>query len=106
MEAIYLFKEQLFNNAQYFSDNNLKCAIDYSYLTFFQHYKLYQFVMTQDRASYTTKLHCVVEPPGTALSALKEGVTKSAWDEQQKLKQIDQMEQKRIEVKHTNFDLG
>ena len=99
MEAISSFKEELLSHAQHFHDNNLKCAIDYTYLTLFQHYKLYQFVLTQDRASQITKLNCVVEPP-LAAPAIKEGLPKSIWDEQQRLKQIDEMEHKRNQVRH------
>lgn len=98
MEAISLFKEEVSCNSQYFGDNNLKCAIDYLFLTFFQHYKLYQFLLTKERAREITNLHCVVEPPATSLFSLKEGVPKSVWDEQQRLQQIDQMEQIRNQV--------
>ena len=97
-DAISLFKEDIISHAQYFNDSNLKCVIDYTYLTVFQHYKLYQFVLTQDRARHTTKLHSVIEPPTAALP-MREGLPKSVWDEQQRLKQIDEMEQKRYEVR-------
>jgi len=103
VETISLFKEELLSHAQHFHDNNLKCAIDYTYLTLFQHYKLYQFVLTQDRASQITKLNCVVEPP-LAAPAIKEGLPKSIWDEQQRLKQIDEMEHKRNQERAAIFE--
>ena len=103
LEAISVFKEELISHDQHFSDNNLKCAIDYIYLTFFQHYKLYQFVLTEDRASHTTKLHSIVEPPPVG-PAMKEGLPKSVWDEQQRLKQIDEMEHQRNQVRHITFN--
>lgn len=98
MEAISLFKEEVSCSSQYFGDNSLKCATDYLFLTFFQHYKLYQFLLTKERACEITNLHCVVEPPATPLFSLKEGVPKSVWDEQQRLQQIDEMEQIRNQV--------
>lgn len=98
MEAISLFKEEVSCSSRYFGDNSLKCAIDYLFLTFFQHYKLYQFLLTKERAFEITNLHCVVEPPATSLFSLMEGVPKSVWDEQQRLQQIDEMEQIRNQV--------
>ena len=74
--------------------------IDYTFLTLFQHYKLYQFVLTKDRADQTTKLYYTIEPPPTTLH-MREGLAKSIWDEQQKLKQIEQMQQHRCEVRYT-----
>lgn len=74
--------------------------IDYTFLTLFQHYKLYQFVLTKDRADRTTKLYYTIEPPPTTLH-MREGLAKSIWDEQQKLKQIEQMQQHRCEVRYT-----
>lgn len=104
VEAISLFKEEVSCSSQYFGDNSLKCAIDYLFLTFFQHYKLYQFLLTKERACEITNLHCVVEPPATPLFSLKEGVPKSVWDEQQRLQQIDEMEQIRNQEREAYFE--
>lgn len=92
-----MFKEQLTSSAQFSSDNNLKSIIDYVFLTFFQHYKLYQFVLTQERADDITEVVLVVEPPRLT-PAMREGIPKSVWDEEQRLKQIDEMEQNRKQV--------
>ena len=37
--------------------------IDFVFMTLFQHYKLYQFVLTQERADGITKCELVTEPP-------------------------------------------
>ena len=99
VDAIAVFKEKLDSCAQYSCDNNLKSVIDYVFLTYmyFQHYKLYQFVLTQDRADDLTKVHLVVEPP-RAVPVMREAIPKSVWDEEQRIKQIDQMEQERKQV--------
>lgn len=97
VDAIALFKEKLDSCAKYSCDNNLKSVIDYVFLTYFQHYKLYQFVLTQERADDITKVHLVVEPP-RAVPVMRDAKPKSVWDEEQRLKQIDQMEQERKQV--------
>ncbi|XP_073232525.1 uncharacterized protein C8orf74-like [Porites lutea] len=104
VEAISLFKEEVSCSSRYFGDNSLKCAIDYLFLTFFQHYKLYQFLLTKERACEITNLHCVVEPPATSLFSLMEGVPKSVWDEQQRLQQIDEIEQIRNQEREAYFE--
>ena len=75
--------------------------IDYVFLTLFQHYKLYQFVLTQKRADDVTEVQLLIEPP-VAAPAMRDGVPKSAWDEEQRIKQIDDMEQKRNQVYASN----
>ena len=97
VDAIALFKEKLDSCAKYSCDNNLKSVIDYVFLTYFQHYKLYQFVLTQERADDITNVHLVVEPP-RAVTVMRDAKPKSVWDEEQRLKQIDQMEQERKQV--------
>ena len=92
-----MFKEKLNSCAQYSCDNNLKSVIDYVFLTYFQHYKLYQFVLTQERADDITKVHLIVEP-SRPVTVMREAVPKSVWDELQRIKRIDQMEQERKQV--------
>ena len=92
-----MFKEKLNSCAQYSCDNNLKSVIDYVFLTYFQHYKLYQFVLTQERADDITKVHLIVEPP-RPVTVMREAIPKSVWDEQQRIKRIDQIEQERKQV--------
>ena len=70
---------------------------DFVFMTLFQHYKLYQFVLTQERADDITKCELDIEPP-LVPELLKDGVPKSVWDEEQRIKQIEEMEQKRIQV--------
>ena len=71
--------------------------IDFVFMTLFQHYKLYQFVLTQERADDITKCELDIEPP-LVPEPLRDGVPKSVWDEEQRIKQIEEMEQKRIQV--------
>ena len=92
-----MFKEKLDSCAQYSCDNNLKSVIDYVFLTCFQHYKLHQFVLTRERADDITKVHLNVEPP-RPVTVMTEAIPKSVWDEEQRIKQIDQMEQERKQV--------
>lgn len=96
-DAIAVFKEKLDSCAQNSCDNNLKSVIDYVFLTFFQHYKLYQFVLTQERVDDITKVHLVVEP-ARSVSVMREAIPKDVWDEEQRIKKIDQMEQQRKQV--------
>lgn len=102
-DAILTFKDELHSKGTHFCQSNLKSVIDYTFLTLFQHYKLYQFVLTKDRADQTTKLYYTIEPPPTTLH-MREGFAKSIWDEQQKLKQIEQMQQHRCEERSTQFE--
>lgn len=97
VDAMAVFKEKLDSCAQYSCDNNLKSVIDYVFLTYFQHYKLYQFVLTQERGDDITKVYLVVEPPRT-VPVMREAIPKGVWDEEQRIKQIDQMEQERKQV--------
>ena len=92
-----MFKQKLDSCAEYSCDNNLKSVIDYVFLTYFQHYKLYQFVLTQERADDITKVHLLVEPP-RSVPVMREAIPKDVWDEEQRIKQIDQMEQERKQV--------
>ena len=71
--------------------------IDFVFMTLFQHYKLYQFVLTQERADDITKCELDIEPP-LVPEPLRDGVPKSVWDEEQRIKQIEEMEQKCIQV--------
>ena len=97
VDAIALFKEKLDSCAHHSCNNNLKSVIDYIFLTYFQHYKLYQFVLTQERADNITKVHLVLEPP-RAVPVMRDAIPKSVWDEEQRMKQIDRMEQERKQV--------
>lgn len=102
-DAILTFRDELHSKGTHFCQSNLKSVIDYMFLTLFQHYKLYLYVLTKDRAHQTTKLNYTIEPPPTTLH-MKQGLAKSIWDEQQKLKQIDQMQQRRCQVRYTMFN--
>ena len=57
----------------------------------------YQFVLIEERADDTTKCELVTEPP-LVPQATRDGLLKSVWDEEQRIKQIEEMEQKCIQV--------
>lgn len=102
-QALHFFTESLEKCTQDFSENNVKCLIDYVFSTFFQHYKLYQYVLTRDRQEDITKYQLVVEPPPVDVPAISEGVPKSEWDERQRLKGIDEEEEKRNQVERVSL---
>ena len=76
-------------------------------MTLFQHYKLYQFVLTQERADDITRCELIIEPP-LVPRPLRDSVSKSVWDEEQRIKQIEEMELKRNQVcdcvRHSRLD--
>jgi hypothetical protein len=61
--------------------------------TFLQHYKLYRYILTQDRVEDRTNQTLTVEPP-LILTCFSEGIPKASWDEKERLKEIDEMEDK------------
>ena len=97
-EATTLFTRSLTECRHDFSEENLKALIDYVFSNFFQHYKLYQYVLTKDRDEDRTKIHLVVEPPAGSVPPFSEGIPKTEWDEKERLKQIDGEEQRRNKV--------
>ena len=71
--------------------------IDFVFIALFQYHKLYQFLLTQERADDITKCELVTQPP-LVPQAMRDGVLKSVWDEEQRIKHIEEMEQKCIQV--------
>ncbi|XP_068681296.1 uncharacterized protein C8orf74-like [Montipora foliosa] len=103
VEAVLMFKDELSCNKNHFRQSSLKSIVDYMFLTVFQHYKLYQFVLTQERTKETTELNYTIEPPLRTLT-MRHALPKSLWDVQQKLKQIDQMEHQRSQERTAQFE--
>ena len=71
--------------------------IDFVFIALFQHHKLYQFLLTQERADDITKCELVTQSP-LVPQPMRDGVLKSVWDEEQRIKHIEEMEQKCIQV--------
>ena len=71
--------------------------IDFVFIALFQYHKLYQFLLTQERADDITKCELVTQPP-LVPQPMRDGVLKSVWDEEQRIKHIEEMEQKCIQV--------
>ncbi|KAK3710156.1 hypothetical protein QZH41_010555, partial [Actinostola sp. cb2023] len=91
-QAIQLFRRDL-QDCSYFLEASLQSLVDYIFSTFFQHYKLHRYVLTCDRGEDRTKFTMVVEPP-LEVACLSEGIPKVEWDEKQRLKEIDEMEER------------
>lgn len=62
-------------------------------MTLFQHYKLHRYVLTRERVEDRTKCTMLIEPP-PELPPLSDAMPKTEWDEKQKLKKIDEMEER------------
>lgn len=102
-EVIQLFKEEI-QRCGGFREASLKSLIDYVFTTFLQHYKLYRYVLTQDRVEDRTSYALTVEPPLT-LPCLSESIPKSEWDEKERLKEIDRMEEQQRMVRACEFNM-
>ena len=77
----------------------LKDLTDYVFTSFFQHYKLYQYVFTTQREDDVTWYHLLVEPPPPqGVSPLGTGVEKSLWDYQMTLKNLKVKEEQNKQV--------
>ena len=92
-----MFKRKLNSIAHYSCENNLISMIDFVFMALFQHQKLYQFVLTQERADEITKCELITESV-LVPQAMRDGVLKSVWNEEQRIKHIEAMEQKCIQV--------
>lgn len=98
-DVIQHFKQEL-QSCSGFSEASLKSLIDYVFTTFLQHYKLYRYVLTQDRVEDRTNYALTVEPPLT-LPCFSESIPKAEWDEKERLKEIDRMEERQKMVNYT-----
>ena len=103
LEGITCFKEHTEKCSHLFSENNLKSLVDHVFITFFQHYKLYQYLLTQEREDDLTRCHCTIEPPLDNVPAFQDGIPEREWIEQQKLKEIDEKERARQRVLRMNL---
>jgi len=96
--VIQRFREDVEVCSNMFSEASLKSLVDYIFTTLIQHYKLHRFVLTCDRAEDRTKIIKIIEPPSDLVS-LKDGIPKAEFDEKQKLKEIDEMEERQRMVR-------
>ncbi|CAH3159591.1 hypothetical protein pdam_00022854 [Pocillopora damicornis] len=62
LEAITLFIQQLNRIALYSCEKILKSVRDFVFMALFKNHKLYQFVLTQERADDITKCELVTKP--------------------------------------------
>ena len=95
MEGVTCFKKHAVEKSHLFSEENLKSIVDFMFSTIFQHYKLYQYLLTQERSNDITRYHCVIEPPPNEVPLFRDGLPEKEWAQQQKLKEIDDRERAR-----------
>ncbi|XP_077991517.1 uncharacterized protein C8orf74 homolog [Glandiceps talaboti] len=94
-DAIILYK----NKAVQLSNvtaNNLKTFTSYFFVTFMQHYKLYQFISSQEREPMISLCKLHVYPPPEPLP-FKQGKEHLVWNYEQKLQELDLQERERRE---------
>lgn len=101
-ESLTFFKQLANEKSHLFSEENLKSLVDFVFTTFFQHYKLYQYLLTQEQGSDTTVYHCVIEPPQSCLPVFQDGLPEKEWMAQQKLKKIEERERARQKASRNN----
>ncbi|EDO37705.1 predicted protein [Nematostella vectensis] len=93
-EAIKYFQDYLQRSNVQFTAHGMKSLVDFVFQTFFQHYRLYKFVLTCDREEDRTQFDLTVEPP-QGIDKMTKAIPKSDWDEKERLKDIDKMEEER-----------
>ncbi|XP_070556274.1 uncharacterized protein C8orf74 homolog isoform X2 [Ptychodera flava] len=95
-EAIKHYKNKVLELANVVGENNVKTFTQHFFSTFMQHYKLYQFVATQQQEQMITVHRLHVYPPPEPMPFIK-GKEFAVWDYTQKVKDMEEKEQARNE---------
>ena len=82
--------------------NRTTTVVDFVFSLFFHHFHLYKFVFNNDKENNTTSQQLDVQTPPQNILALSEGIEKSAWDEQQALKNLETEHIDNIKVSRCN----
>ncbi|XP_006161279.1 uncharacterized protein C8orf74 homolog [Tupaia chinensis] len=96
-EAVTILGNKLRDYQRQFNTTHLLALCDYFHNTFIRHYKLYQYVLGQDRDVSLTVGHVEVCAPPQPLP-LAEGMDKDIWEHEQEVAQLSTAEVQ----KHTN----
>ncbi len=87
-EALKLFRGKCSSLGQTLSEANIMSFTEYFFSTFFQHYKLYQFVSCDPQEKLTVEVTYPVDVPESPLPFM-EGKSVPVWEYEQKIKAIN-----------------
>lgn len=97
LTALKSFKDMIIPTySSCFSHDSFVDLVDYTRKTIFQHFHLYQFVLTQPQTVDITTVELDVEVPERNLVSLKEGIPKDDWLRIKKKREIEEEYEKKL----------
>ena len=102
LQATEHFKTVLKGYTTIFPSQRLTSVIDFVFLFFFNHFRLYKFVFTNERDVDRRTNHLSIETPPQDLPALGKGMEKSEWECQQVLKNLEEERNRKLMVNCMN----